>query len=408
MRMILLALASVTTMMSPAVAQDIVVMRKPMRDTNGDPTQMGVARWRTGDWSASSTSCGLAVQNRPVTCVNGIGNTIDQRICNSATRPDSRQEMLETSGCSYDWQTGAWNLAPTCGTTTRTRTVSCRRSDGTMVDGTECLARSGSQPVASESVQDYGTCSYAWEAGAWSAKSSSCSSSATRTRDVSCKRSNGDKVAESLCDASIRPTASESSVDYTGCTYQWKGTYGAWDSTCASNATRSVTWTCRRSDDAAAAGSLCGQRPSGTETASISTGCSLVAPNPGFEDTSDWQFTQNAGGYTSADKHSGSRSIIVGSYAQANPYVALPGIRPGSKYRLAFWAKGGGTILASVYGQQGQSRQAISAGTTDEWVRYEVDFVSQAPASMEFLQFYKILLNQPTTYVDDVSVVPVP
>src|SRR3546814_5562638 len=70
---------------------------------------------------------------------------------------------------------------------TRTRTYDCRRSDGTIVPDGECTSR-GISLSESETGAVYSGCSYNWQTGAWSGYNSSCSANATRTRSVTCRR----------------------------------------------------------------------------------------------------------------------------------------------------------------------------------------------------------------------------
>src|SRR3546814_8258601 len=105
-------------------------------------------------------------------------------------------------------------------------------------------------------------CSYNWQSGAWSGWNSSCSASATRTRSVTWRRDPlGTTVADSFC-ASAKPATSEVSGQYGGCSYSatnWTG-WSAWSSTCSASATRTQTAQCRRSDGAIVAASECTSR----------------------------------------------------------------------------------------------------------------------------------------------------
>src|SRR3546814_5311765 len=84
----------------------------------------------------------------------------------------------------------------------------------------------------------------------------SCSASATRTRSVSCQRSDGAIVADGNC-AGGKPATSEVSAQYGGCSYS--PSYGGW-STCVSG-TQSRSVTCTRSDGVQVAASYCGTTP---------------------------------------------------------------------------------------------------------------------------------------------------
>src|SRR3546814_8713465 len=82
----------------------------------------------------------------------------------------------------------------------------------------ECTSR-GISLSESENQAVYSGCSYNWQSGAWSGWNSSCSASATRTRSVTCRRDPlGTTVADSFC-ASAKPATSEVSGQYGGCSY---------------------------------------------------------------------------------------------------------------------------------------------------------------------------------------------
>src|SRR3546814_6769693 len=92
------------------------------------------------------------------------------------------------------------------------------RSDGAAVAASECTARGIALTPTSETSPQYGGCGYSWITGAWGGWSSTCSASATRTRSVSCQRSDGAIVADGNC-AGGKPATSEVSAQYGGCSY---------------------------------------------------------------------------------------------------------------------------------------------------------------------------------------------
>jgi hypothetical protein len=114
------------------------------------------------------------------------------------------------------------------------------------------------KPATTQTVAaDYSSCTYAWNVGGYGSYSSSCSSSATRTRAVTCTRSDGAAVADSFCPAG-KPATTETAPNYVGCSYSW-GTPSAWTyaSSCSDSTSRSRTVACQRSDGTTAADSSC-------------------------------------------------------------------------------------------------------------------------------------------------------
>ncbi len=230
--------------------------------------------WNTGSWGAWDSTCSnTASRTRSVTCRRSNGDTVADANCTSA-KPATSDTQGVYSSCSYSWNTGAWSAwDSTCSTTaTRTRSVNCRRSTGDTVPDANCTT---AKPATSSTQAVYGGCSYAWETSGWSPWSSTCSSSAVRTRSVTCRRSNGDTVADGNC-TGTKPASSDAQAVYSGCSYSWNtSAWGAWDSTCSSSATRTRSVTCRRSDGTTVGDANCtAPKPSGTNTQAVYSGCS--------------------------------------------------------------------------------------------------------------------------------------
>ena len=186
------------------------------------------------------------------------------------------------------------------GSAKRTRSVSCERSNngGSRVSNSECTSRGVSLSPTSETSARYGSCSYSRvNPGNWSTWSSSCSASASSSRSYQCRRSDGTIVSGSECTSrGIGLSESRTGAQYGGCSYSAGGTPGAWSSwssTCSANATRTRTWQCIRSDGAAVSRSACDNRGVGlTEVgrAAVYSGCSYrasltssVCSSPGYQ-----------------------------------------------------------------------------------------------------------------------------
>ena len=211
--------------------------------------------WKADPWSAPSTTCGDATQTRVVGCLRSDGTAAAESSCAQAgERPSTSQTTYQTSGCSFSWATGEWSGAvPACGPTVENRSVTCVRSDGQPATDGSCP--SGTRPADQRAATSYGTCGFSWEAGPWNAPSRTCGS-ATRTRDVVCRRSDGTQVADAQC-GSTRPQDSETVTDFSTCNHTLS--YGEWGATapaCGDSVqTRAVT--CIREDGATVDGALC-------------------------------------------------------------------------------------------------------------------------------------------------------
>jgi hypothetical protein len=249
--------------------------------------------WHAGQWSAPSTSCGLATQTRDVGCQRSDGASAPDAACSvagSGARPESTQQVQVVASCSYDWSIGPWGAAaPACGASAQTRTVSCQRADGSAVADSFC---SSDRPSTTQVASDYSACAdgrsnaqpYNWTVGDWSAPSSTCGP-ATETRSASCLDGSGKAVAETMC-VGDRPVTGKTSQETSGCSYSWDaGAFGAPQPACGATArTRNVS--CRRSDGTTADPAMCGgQAPESSQPTTDYSACSYAWSTTGW---SDW------------------------------------------------------------------------------------------------------------------------
>ena len=239
--------------------------------------------WDQTAWSAWSSTCSAtANRTRNAFCVRSDGTTVSDSSCNASTKPTESQTQGVYTGCSFDWDTGAWQDpgASCTANESQTRTVECMRSDGTKATSeTSCTK---TKPSGSRSVADYSGCSYAWVEGAWNTGGASCTANESQSRSVTCRRSDGTTVDDSLC-TSTKPNTTQSVPDYSGCSFSWDSSaWSAWSSTCSSNANRTRSVVCERSDGTVAASetSCTEPKPATSETKAVYSSC-----------TYDWKAT---------------------------------------------------------------------------------------------------------------------
>jgi hypothetical protein len=225
------------------------------------------ADWTRGDWSAYSSTCGAATRTRTVTCTDlETGGAVSDSRCQASTRPAATEDSHQISGCTHSWSEGAWSSpVPACGSSSQTRTVTCRRSDGQDVDPSNCT---GEAPATRQAATDHSACTYSWTVGEWS-QPGACGTSTT-TRDVGCNRSDTTPAAPELCDAATRPASSQTVEVTIGCSYRWTETEtGPWSACQSGTQTRRTSYACVRSDGLTAANASCsGAVPEGTESRS--------------------------------------------------------------------------------------------------------------------------------------------
>ncbi|WP_422513518.1 thrombospondin type-1 domain-containing protein [Sphingomonas sp. 3-13AW] len=349
--------------------------------------------WTATSWGAWSTACGQAAQTRAVTCQSSDGRTVADGFCAGGAKPAESQSAYQTSGCGYTWQTSAFGApAPACGATTQIRTVWCLRSDGQTVEDGLCGA---GKPAVQQAATDYGTCSYSWNSGGWSAPSSTCGA-ATQTRSVSCLRSDGTTVADASCAAAgAKPATSQTSLQTGSCSYARVNptSWGGWDNACSGSAHRTRTYQCQRSDGAIVDGGECTNR--GISLSETETGANYTNACPGYFAVGGWTDynshcsasatrTRDVGCYRSGDNvFAGdqycidrgmavpARSETTGVYDgcgynwQANGWSApAPACGASTQTRTVWCQRSDGTTVADAY-CNGGTRPAAAQAATD-------------------------------------------
>ena len=248
---------------------------KPATDTPDTNYDTCSYSWATGAYGSPSTTCGQATQTRGVYCQRSNGETVADAQCGSAgTRPDASTSSYQTSGCGYAWKASdTWDApVPACGATVANRNVSCLRSDGQTVGDDQCDP--AAKPAAQRAATDYGTCGYAWQTTPWSDPTKTCGSS-TRTRTVACARSDGTTVADASC-TSPRPDTSETVADYSTCSYAWVYSDYAAPAAACGPTTSSRTARCVRQDGVETDGSQCGVQETLSRPATDYSSCSFA------------------------------------------------------------------------------------------------------------------------------------
>lgn len=259
--------------------------------------------------SACSSTCGNGTRTQTYACQDasqmdgsgGFGAPEDEAQCVSAlgAKPAGTTEACSVyTSCSFDWVKPAEVVTPTapgragCGQVNRTFSPYCQRGDGTILSTTDnslCSSDPDYADVAAgtpdaagynRSAVETSACGPAdndWDVGAWGAFSSGCSSTATHTRTVICKRKfDGAVQADAAC-ATAKPATSETMANYASCTYSWfTGSWSSWWSGCANSTGRSRVVQCKRSDNSVAPDADCaalGPKPATIENGSNYSNC---------------------------------------------------------------------------------------------------------------------------------------
>ena len=216
-------------------------------------------------YGACSNTCGVGTQHLTgSTCTSSTGAPLPASDCPA---PAPVQACVGTSSCTYTASAPVYNAcSSSCGSGTQTvASFTCTRSDGTVVASSYCTA------PAAKSCSSYAGCTVT---GAnYGACSNQCGSG-TQTlanNNWTCTDGNGNTVPRTYC----TPPAGVQSCYGTGsCTYRPTNVvYGQCQPACGAS-TKSVSWTCQRSDGTTVANSYC--TPPANQTCTDHSQCSAV------------------------------------------------------------------------------------------------------------------------------------
>jgi hypothetical protein len=114
----------------------------------------GLRLWKTGEYSACSAACGEGEMSRSVTCVDASGDSATG--CSDSNKPAATGPCTGTDGC-FAWLTGEWSACASACTeaSSQTRTVVCRRGDGTTAPDASCTDE---RPEVSRACASYAAC----------------------------------------------------------------------------------------------------------------------------------------------------------------------------------------------------------------------------------------------------------
>ncbi|EKX38135.1 hypothetical protein GUITHDRAFT_115688 [Guillardia theta CCMP2712] len=172
--------------------------------------------WSAGSFSQCSSLCGSGVAKRSITCISKLLEQVEDFRCSNRSKPFAEVPCANYSQCSFEWEVGAYSECLTgCGQGSRRRSVSCRRSDGVVVEIVKCL---GSAPVQEEPCSNFSFCSYRWASSSWEACSSTCGSG-LQYRSVMCVRSDGVEVEDGMCETGSKPRIFQACTGASGCNY---------------------------------------------------------------------------------------------------------------------------------------------------------------------------------------------
>ncbi|XP_002737662.1 thrombospondin type-1 domain-containing protein 7A-like [Saccoglossus kowalevskii] len=168
--------------------------------------------YNVNQWGSCSASCGSSIRSRSVTCTSSSGFIVDNSLCAGIELPAS-VETCNVPEC-LQYSAGAWgDCSATCGTSIRIRSVTCVESASQdVVNDAFCASRSLTKPNTQETCS-VPVCvqSYFFDTTSWGTCTATCGTS-YRFRTVTCVAStNGFTVADDLClgNGLQKPTTTE-------------------------------------------------------------------------------------------------------------------------------------------------------------------------------------------------------
>ncbi|XP_067928173.1 thrombospondin type-1 domain-containing protein 4-like [Watersipora subatra] len=197
------------------------------------PSQQGYVgvtyQWRVLDDGGCSEPCGEGLREQRVVCVLVSSKaTVTEENCPSLQRPQPEKILCNTQPCSPRWETDTWSeCSATCGHSTQTRSVTCRRRissiESESVSAVNC--DSTKKPSTVRMCSNIQMC-HTWKHSGWSKCSAQCGSG-SRQRVVNCVNGNGGVVDDRKCSLD-KPRDTERC--YSSCDTTWF--YSDWLNTC--------------------------------------------------------------------------------------------------------------------------------------------------------------------------------
>ncbi|XP_066550939.1 papilin isoform X2 [Amia ocellicauda] len=169
-----------------------------------------VYSWKTGEWSACSTTCDGGVQRRSVSCLTHDGSSshvVEEAQCASfSARPHSEQACNLRQCASWSYST--WTqCSVSCGEGQQTRSVVCLGASGARLQDFSCSSLPKEATVQRCKER---SCPQliSWHIGDWGLCSKSCKSG-LRERQVICSDPDHNFYNAEFCDSTTKPPTTE-------------------------------------------------------------------------------------------------------------------------------------------------------------------------------------------------------
>ncbi|XP_076304354.1 A disintegrin and metalloproteinase with thrombospondin motifs 20-like isoform X1 [Tachypleus tridentatus] len=173
-------------------------------------------KWKKGNWSKCSATCGKGQKQREISCLDSNGDVVTDMLCKSRRKPKTTRVCKRVTACPYSWISDEWTqCSSSCGPGVQMRRAHCFKvnaygwidpnplEEPIYDNETWCDRKKRPQGVR---ICNLGNCENGavWKPWPWKSCSRSCGVGKQRRR-VFCYNLERKRIGKRNCDRSLRP-----------------------------------------------------------------------------------------------------------------------------------------------------------------------------------------------------------